>query len=46
MLGLLNRGIFLNPDDTTLYVSLAHGKASCDEFLACFAETLGETTHG
>ncbi|MDX1513796.1 MAG: aminotransferase class III-fold pyridoxal phosphate-dependent enzyme [Gammaproteobacteria bacterium] len=40
MLGLFSRGIFLNPMGTKLYLSLAHTTDHCDEFLACFGETL------
>jgi len=39
-LGLFERGIFLNPMGTKLYLSLAHTEAVCDVFLERFAETL------
>ncbi|MFO0898077.1 MAG: aspartate aminotransferase family protein [Pirellulales bacterium] len=39
-LGLFERGIFLNPMGTKLYLSLAHTEAVCDEFLERFADTL------
>lgn len=42
MLGLLKRGIFLNPMGTKLYLSLAHTTDVCDEFLNRFADTVGE----
>jgi len=32
MLGLFERGVFLNPMGTKLYLSLAHDEAVCDEF--------------
>ena len=40
MLGLFERGIFLNPMGTKLYLSLAHNEAVCDAFLDRFADTL------
>ena len=40
MLGLFERGVFLNPMGTKLYLSLAHNEAKCDEFLDRFDETL------
>lgn len=40
MLGLFERGIFLNPMGTKLYLSLAHNEATCDAFLDRFADTL------
>jgi glutamate-1-semialdehyde 2,1-aminomutase len=42
MLGLFDRGIFLNPMGTKLYLSLAHDQAVCDAFLERFDEVLGE----
>jgi glutamate-1-semialdehyde 2,1-aminomutase len=39
-LGLFERGIFLNPMGTKLYLSLAHTEAVCDVFLERFAGTL------
>ena len=30
MLGLFDRGVFLNPMGTKLYLSLAHDEAVCD----------------
>ncbi len=40
MLGLFERGIFLNPMGTKLYLSLAHDASTCDTFLDRFADTL------
>jgi glutamate-1-semialdehyde 2,1-aminomutase len=40
MLGLLSRGVFLNPMGTKLYLSIAHDEAVCDAFLDRFGETL------
>ena len=40
MLGLFERGIFLNPMGTKLYLSLAHNESTCDAFLDRFADTL------
>ncbi len=39
-LGLFERGIFLNPMGTKLYLSIAHTEAVCDAFLDRFADTL------
>jgi glutamate-1-semialdehyde 2,1-aminomutase len=40
MLGLVRRGVFLNPMGTKLYLSLAHDERVCDEFLCRFDEAL------
>jgi glutamate-1-semialdehyde 2,1-aminomutase len=40
MLGLFERGIFLNPMGTKLYLSLAHTPATCDAFLDRFDQVL------
>lgn len=40
MLGLFKRGVFLNPMGTKLYLSLAHARDVCDQFLDRFADTL------
>ncbi len=40
MLGLFERGIFLNPMGTKLYLSLAHSESTCDAFLDRFSDTL------
>ena len=40
MLGLFERGIFLNPMGTKLYLSLAHDEAACDAFLDRFSDAL------
>jgi len=40
MLGLFERGVFLNPMGTKLYLSIAHDEAVCDDFLARFDDTL------
>jgi len=40
MLGLFERGVFLNPMGTKLYLSLAHSETVCDEFLAHFKAAL------
>jgi glutamate-1-semialdehyde 2,1-aminomutase len=39
-LGLFERGIFLNPMGTKLYISIAHDETVCDEFLDRFDDTL------
>jgi glutamate-1-semialdehyde 2,1-aminomutase len=43
MLALFERGVFLNPMGTKLYLSLAHDEAVCDAFLKRFADALAET---
>jgi len=43
MLGLFERGVFLNPMGTKLYLSLAHDEAVCDAFLERFDDALGAT---
>lgn len=40
MLGLLARGVFLNPMGTKLYLSLAHDEAVCDAFVERFGEAV------
>ena len=40
MLELFERGVFLNPMGTKLYLSLAHDEAVCDEFLNRFEAAL------
>ena len=40
MLALFERGIFLNPMGTKLYLSLAHNQAACDAFLDRFNDVL------
>lgn len=40
MLGLFERGIFLNPMGTKLYLSLAHTQAHCDQFVERLEEVL------
>jgi glutamate-1-semialdehyde 2,1-aminomutase len=40
MLGLFERGIFLNPMGTKLYLSIAHDEAACDVFLDRFDDVL------
>ena len=40
MLELFQRGVFLNPMGTKLYLSLAHNEEHCDEFLDAFKATL------
>ena len=40
MLGLFERGVFLNPMGTKLYLSIAHDEAVCDDFLARFDDAL------
>ena len=42
---LLARGVFLHPADSALYVSLAHSRASCDEFLTHFGAAIDEVTN-
>ena len=39
-LGLFERGIFLNPMGTKLYLSIAHDESICDAFLDRFEDTL------
>jgi glutamate-1-semialdehyde 2,1-aminomutase len=46
VLSLFSKGIFLNPMGTKLYLSLAHSRDTCDEFLTRFDETLGEVKDG
>ncbi len=43
-LGLFERGIFLNPMGTKLYISIAHDETVCDEFLDRFDDTLKSLT--
>ena len=40
MLALFDRGIFLNPMGTKLYMSLSHNESTCDAFLDRFADTM------
>lgn len=40
LLGLIQRGIFLNPMGTKLYLSTAHTQEHCDAFLDAFRSTL------
>jgi glutamate-1-semialdehyde 2,1-aminomutase len=40
MLGLFERGIFINPMSTKLYLSLAHDEVDCDELSEAFAAAL------
>jgi len=40
MLGLFERGVFLNPMGTKLYLSAAHDREACEDFLDRFADTL------
>ena len=42
MLKLFEKGVFLNPMGTKLYVSLAHDEAVCERFARCFEEALHE----
>ena len=42
MLALFNRGIFLNPMSTKLYISMAHDESICDAMLDRFDDALGE----
>ena len=42
MLGLFNRGIFINPMGTKLYLSIAHDQAICADFLDHFDDALSE----
>jgi len=41
MLALFERGVFLNPMGTKLYLSIAHDEAVCDAFLDRFDDALG-----
>jgi glutamate-1-semialdehyde 2,1-aminomutase len=43
MLELLDRGVFLNPMGTKLYLSLAHDDAACDELAEKFGDALAAT---
>lgn len=40
MLGLFERGVFLNPMGTKLYLSAAHDRDACEDFLERFADAL------
>jgi glutamate-1-semialdehyde 2,1-aminomutase len=40
MLGLFERGVFLNPMGTKLYLSAAHDREACEDFLERFADAL------
>jgi glutamate-1-semialdehyde 2,1-aminomutase len=40
MLELFERGVFLNPMGTKLYLSLAHDEAACDQFAEIFAAAI------
>ncbi|MBI1388209.1 MAG: aminotransferase class III-fold pyridoxal phosphate-dependent enzyme [bacterium] len=40
MLGLFERGVFINPMGTKLYLSIAHDEPVCDEFLNRFSDAL------
>lgn len=42
MLGLVNRGIFLNPMGTKLYLSIKHNESHISELLDKLYETLKE----
>ena len=42
MLALFDRGIFLNPMSTKLYISMAHDEAICDAMLDRFDDALGQ----
>jgi len=44
MLALFERGVFLNPMGTKLYLSAAHDEAACDRFLELFREALPDAT--
>ena len=44
MLGLFARGVFINPMGTKLYLSIAHDRAICGEFLDRFDAALGEVS--
>jgi len=42
LLGLFRRGIFVNPKSTKFYLSLAHTREICDQFLDRVVDTLPE----
>ena len=42
MIGLFDRGVFLNPMGTKLYLSLAHDEADCDALVDRVDDTLEE----
>ena len=42
MLALFQRGVFLNPMGTKLYLSIAHDEAVCDDFLDRLDDALSE----
>jgi glutamate-1-semialdehyde 2,1-aminomutase len=44
MLALFRRGVFLNPMGTKLYLSIAHTRDTCDEFLGLFAGAASEVS--
>ncbi len=46
MLGLFQRGIFLNPMGTKLYLSIAHDEAVCDELCRRLEDTLAAIAPG
>jgi glutamate-1-semialdehyde 2,1-aminomutase len=41
MLALFDRGVFLNPMGTKLYLSVAHDEATCDAFCDRLDDALG-----
>ena len=44
MLALFERGVFLNPMGTKLYISVAHDEAVCDAFCDRLDDALAEVT--
>ena len=46
MLELFRRGIFLNPMDTKLYLSVVHDEADCEEYIGHFGAALDATAGG
>ncbi|MDA0265337.1 MAG: aspartate aminotransferase family protein [Chloroflexi bacterium] len=46
MLGLFERGVFLNPMGTKLYLSIAHDEDACDEFCRRLDTVLAELGDG
>ncbi|MEE8263488.1 MAG: aspartate aminotransferase family protein [Gammaproteobacteria bacterium] len=44
MLGLFERGVFLNPMGTKLYLSIAHDEAVCDDFCGRLDDALADAT--
>ena len=44
MLGLFERGVFLTPMGSKLYLSIAHDEAVCDDFCGRLDDALADAT--